>query len=69
VKSVAKQFGTLNSLFAKMKETNIGKTTVKQEANGNLVLGGGTKLNIDSNLFMQLKKEVSKLRKEMINNF
>jgi hypothetical protein len=69
VKSVAKQLNELNSLFAKMKETSIGKTTVKQEANGNLVLGGGSKLNIDNNLFTQLKKEVFKLRKKMINNF
>lgn len=69
VKSVAIQFSNMNALFAKMKETSIGKTTVKQEANGNLVLGGGTKLNIDSNLYVQLKQEVFKLRKEMINKF
>jgi hypothetical protein len=69
VKSVAKQLSNLNLLFGKMKETSIGKTTVKQDKDGNLVLGGGTKLNIDNILYIQLKKEVFKLRKEMINSY
>jgi len=69
VKSIAKQLSNLNTLFGKMKEVSIGKTTVKQDANGNLILGGGTKLNIDSKLFSQFRLEIFRLRKEMINNF
>jgi hypothetical protein len=69
VKSVTLQFGKLNSLFGKLKEVSSGKTTVKQDANGNLILGGGSKLALDQNSFEEIKKEVFKLRNEMVNNY
>ena len=69
VKSIALKFGKLNNIFGKLKEVSSGKTTVKQDANGNLILGGGTKLTLDENSFDELKKEISKLRKEMVNTF
>jgi len=69
VKSVTVQFGKLNSLFGKLKEVSSGKTTVKQDANGNLILGGGSKLALDQNSFEEIKKEVFKLRNEMVNTY
>jgi len=69
VKSVAAQFRTLNSLFGMMKEKSLGKTTIKQETDGNFILGGGTKLTIDKILFDQLKSEVFKLRKNLISKY
>jgi hypothetical protein len=67
VKSVAQEFVKLNALFGKLKEKNLGKTTVKQDKNGNLILGGGKKLEIDKALFDDLKKEVYRLRVEIIS--
>ncbi len=69
VKSVALQFGKLNSLFGKLKEVSSGKTTVRQDVNGNLILGGGSKLEMDQNSFDELKKEVYRLRKEMVSTY
>jgi hypothetical protein len=69
VKSVTLQFGKLNTLFGKLKEVSSGKTTVKQDANGNLILGGGSKLELDQNAFEEIKKEVFKLRIEMMNTY
>jgi hypothetical protein len=69
VKSVATEFGKINSIFGKLKEVSIGKTTVKQDANGNFVLGGGSKLEISKDTFEELKKEVFRLRAEMINTY
>ncbi len=69
VKSVALKFGKLNSIFGKLKEKSLGKTTVKQDENGNLIIGGGSKLQIDSMVFDDLKSEVFKLRKEIVSNY
>jgi hypothetical protein len=69
VKSVALQFGKLNSLFGKLKEASSGKTTVRQDANGNLILGGGSKLVLDENSFNNIKNEVFRLRNEVMNTF
>jgi hypothetical protein len=69
VKSVALQFGKLNSLFGKLKESKSGKTTVRQDKDGNLILGGGTKLEMDVNSFEELKKEIYRLRNEMISSY
>jgi hypothetical protein len=69
VRSVAFKFGKLNSLFGRMKEVKMGKTTVKQGADGNFVLGGGSKLEIDEKLFNELKQEVYKQRNEMIRSY
>jgi hypothetical protein len=68
VKEVAEQLNGLNTLFSKLKEVNIGKTKVKQEASGNIVISGGNKLQIDKELFEQMRTEVFKLRKEMTSN-
>jgi hypothetical protein len=67
VKSLSIQLAALKSLFDKMKEENLGKTTVKQDASGNLILGGGTKLKVDNALFQELKSEIFRLRAEMIS--
>ena len=67
IKSLSIQLASLRVLFSKMKEENIGKTTVKQDASGNIVLGGGTKLSVDKILFGELKTEIFRLRGEMIN--
>ncbi len=66
VKAVAVQFKGLNELFKKIKEKSIGKTTVKQDANGNLILGGGTKLEMDQKLYNDLRNEIFKLRANLI---
>ncbi len=69
VKSVTGEFVKLNSLFSKMKENSIGKTTVKQDVNGNLVLGGGKKLEIDPALYAELKKEIFRLRASLATSY
>ena len=65
VKSLSQQLSRLNAIFGKMKEKSIGKTTVKQDASGNLILGGGSKLMIDKALFNELKQEIFRLREEI----
>ena len=67
VKSLTVQLASLKSLFDKMKEENLGKTTAKQDASGNIILGGGCKLKMDKILFTELKSEIFRLRGEMIN--
>jgi len=65
IKSLAQQLSKLNSLFGKMKEKSLGKTTVKQDASGNLIFGGGAKLLVDKELYNELKQEIFKLREEI----
>lgn len=64
VKQVSEQFSKLNLLFSKMKEVSIGKTTVTQAKDGNLVLGGGTKLEMDKTLFEAMRNEVNNIRNQ-----
>jgi hypothetical protein len=67
VKALSVQMSALKSLFDKMKEEKV-KTTVKQDASGNITLGGGTTLKVDKILFGELKAEIIRLRNEMINS-
>jgi hypothetical protein len=69
VRSVAFKYGKLNALFGKLKEVKMGKTTIKQDADGNFVLGGGVKLEIDEKLYEDLKHEVYRQRNELIKTF
>jgi hypothetical protein len=69
VKEVADQFKVINDEFAKMEQKSMGKTTVKQTADGNIVLGGGVKLNVSKSLFEEMKNEVFKLRNNIITSY
>lgn len=69
IKLVAKQFENLNTIFKKIKEKKIGKTTMKQDSNGNFVLGGGSKLEIDNAIFLELKHEIYSLHNQFTSNY
>jgi hypothetical protein len=68
VKEVAESYSNLSNLFSQMEQKNLGKTTVQQSADGNIVLGGGTKLHVTKVLFDELKKEIVKLRGQVVGS-
>lgn len=69
VKEVTDDLKKLSELFSKLEKKNLGKTTVTQSADGNLVLGGGTKLAMDKKLFDDLRKEVTRLRENLVKTY
>jgi hypothetical protein len=69
VKEVTEQYQNLSNLFSKMEQKNLGKTTAKQTADGNIVLSGGVKIHITEPLFEELKKEITKLHNQIIDTY
>lgn len=68
VKQMAEKLKPLSDLFKQLDKNNSSKTTVKQDKEGNIVLGGGTTFEMDSKLFAKIKGEVAKVRSSIINN-
>ncbi len=67
IKELSEQLQPLSELFSKIEQKDLGKTTVTQTKDGDIVLGGGTKLSFTPELFEQMKKEVERLRNLLVN--
>lgn len=67
IKATAEHLAMLNVIFSKVEQKQIGKTTVTQKADGSIVLGGGTKLEMTPALYEELKTEIYRVRKQFVS--